>query len=187
MRRKFNINDKIVIGFAGWFDWWDKLDITIDIQAELIKLGFNNTITMLVGDGPPMDSLKHQVEELGIKEYVLFTGAIDKKDVLNHIDVFDIGLFSHSNAFGSPVVLFEMMALGKCIVAPDLMPITDVIENDVNGLIFPVLDKQALINNITSIVNDSKRRKRIGRKAQEIVFKKYTWEKNVENILEHFQ
>jgi glycosyltransferase involved in cell wall biosynthesis len=183
IREKYGLTNKIVFGFAGWFDWWDRLDITIDIQSMLIKKGYLNTATLLVGDGPPMESLKKRVTELMIQEHVFFTGAVEKKDVLDFIDSFDIGLFSHSNAFGSPVVLFEMMALKKCIIAPSLKPFSDVLTHGEHCLLFPILDKNILLSHIESVITDIVKIREYGNRAFYHVMTNHTWEKNTNTIL----
>jgi glycosyltransferase involved in cell wall biosynthesis len=141
IRRKYGISNEIVLGFAGWFDWWDRLDILINIQKEILERGYRNVITIIIGDGPMSQDLKEKVRIYRLENYVFFTGAVPRNEVLDYIDALDIGVFSHSNEFGSPVVLFEMMGLGKAIIAPDLKPMTDVIEDGKTGIIFKKLDK----------------------------------------------
>ena len=184
IREKYNLKNQTVIGFAGWFDWWDRLDILIEIQNALIQKGYDDVSSLIIGDGPIFDDLKAQVAQLGIEEKVIFTGSVERKCVIDYIDALDIGVFSHSNEFGSPVVLFEMMALGKTIIAPSLMPITDVIDHKENGLIFSVLDKKELLNTLIFILQNKGVGKKIGDNAKRKTFKNYTWENNAKLIID---
>jgi len=103
--------------------------------------------------------------------------------VVDYIAAFDIGVLAHSNEFGSPIVLFEMMALGKCVVAPRLDPILDVVEDGVNGVIFNPLDMQDLFNKTKWLLQHPEEMKKIGENAKDITYSEHTWDKNAEKIL----
>ncbi|MBS4056797.1 MAG: glycosyltransferase family 4 protein [Bacteroidales bacterium] len=184
IRQKYGIDNNIVIGFAGWFDWWDRLDLLIDVQKEIVDKGYDNVSALIIGDGPMTSDLKDQVKRLGLGEKIIFTGAVVRQDVIHYIDAMDIGVFSHSNQFGSPVVLFEMMGLGKTIVAPKLKPITDVIEHDKTGIIFSPLDKTSLIESILSLVDNPEKIYLIGNSARKMVLKYHSWEGNAIKIID---
>lgn len=184
IRQKFNLSNKIVLGFAGWFDWWDRLDLLIDIQKELVESGYDNVVTMLIGHGSMVDDLQQQIADHGIAEKVILTGPVNKEEVLDYIDALDIGILPHSNEFGSPMVMFEMMALGKPVIAPDVAPVTDVLNDGENGLIFPKLNKEQLKEKIITLLNNEKLRGEIGRKAKESILSNNTWDKNAERILQ---
>lgn len=183
IREKYNLNGKIVLGFAGWFDWWDRLDLLIEVQKEISAMGYDNVLTMLVGDGPQVKRLKEQARTLGIQEKVIFTGAVERHKITGYIDAIDIGILAHSNEFGSPVVLFEMMALGKPVIAPSLAPITDVIQHNRNGMIFRPLDKTDLIKKTVYVLSNPDIGIAIGKKARKIALTKYTWDNNAKRIL----
>lgn len=183
IRQKFKIEDNIVLGFVGWFDWWDRLDLLVDVQKKLVESGYDNVSTVLIGDGPVVKELKIKINELDISEKVIFTGPVPREKVISYIDAIDICVLPHSNDFGSPIVLFEMMALGKVIVAPSLLPITDVIRHGVNGIIFTPLDLRSLLEEIIKVIDDRKLANGLGVTAQHDVFQHYTWTKNAESII----
>ncbi len=184
VRKRLGIAEKTVVGFAGWFDWWDRLDLLLDVQKELVEMGYSDVVTLLIGHGTMVDDLQAQVLKADITDKVFFTGPVEKNDVLSYIDALDIGVLPHSNEFGSPMVLFEMMALGKCVIAPDVAPVTDVVQDGVNGVIFPCLDKEILKRKIIELLKDRSNQLRIGRQARERVMQNHTWKKNAERILQ---
>ena len=183
IRTQFKLKDNVVIGFAGWFDWWDRLDLLIELQNRLNNNGYENVKTMLIGHGSMADDLKQQISDYGLGKKVIMTGAVNKTEVLDYIDALDIGVLAHSNEFGSPMVLFEMMALGKCVVAPDVVPVTDVVVDGKNGIIFLKLNKEQLYMKIVGLLEDKEYRETIGQKAKELILKNNTWQKNAEQIL----
>lgn len=185
VKEKYDTAGKIILGFVGWFDNWDRLDVLIDLQKELMQNN-HNTILMLVGDGPVVSELKSKIEHENMGEQVILTGPVPKNEVVDYIAAFDIGLLAHSNEFGSPIVLFEMMALGKCVVAPRLDPIMDVVEDGVNGVIFNPLDTEDLFNKTMWLVQRPEEMKKIGENAKNITYSEHTWDKNAASILSGF-
>lgn len=184
IRRKFCLEDRIVLGFAGWFDWWDRLDLLLLAQKKIIDLGYTNVSTIIIGEGLRLSELKEMSKQLGIDDRVIFTGAVNRKEIIDYLDAIDIGVLPHSNDFGSPVVLFEMMALGKIIVAPSLMPIQDVIVHGTNGFMFPPLDSDMMAKTISDIIINYKAMKNIGDRAREITLKEHTWDNNASVIID---
>jgi glycosyltransferase involved in cell wall biosynthesis len=184
IRSKYGITDEIILGFAGWFDWWDRLDILINMQKEILERGYRNVSTIIIGDGVMSKDLKDMVKQYELENHVFFTGAVPRNEVIDYIDALDIGVFSHSNEFGSPVVLFEMMGLGKPIIAPDLKPMTDVIANGKTGLIFKTLKEDSLLESILKLVENPEELNRIGNNAKEYVFENHSWKGNSLKIIE---
>ncbi len=183
IRRKYNLANRTVLGFAGWFDWWDRLDLLVSAIKELVDGGHQNVCAMIVGDGYRIAEVKALAVNLGIKDRVIFTGPIERNEIIDYLDAIDVGVIAHSNEFGSPVVLFEMMALGKIIVAPRLRPITDVIKNRMNGMLFEPLDLSSLTETLENVLLNFEESKEIGRRAREIALSKFTWHNNAKRIL----
>jgi glycosyltransferase involved in cell wall biosynthesis len=186
LRQSFRLENKVVIGFVGWFDWWDRLDLLLDLHKRILDTGRSNVVTMLIGDGPAMRKLKEKRRNLGIEDSVILTGPVGRAEVIDYIDILDIGILAHSNEFGSPVVLFEMMARAKPVVSPSLMPLEDVINHNQNGLLFSPLDTDALLNNTLKLVDSPALRTRIGNAARQTVRDHHTWVRNAEKALAMF-
>jgi glycosyltransferase involved in cell wall biosynthesis len=184
IRQRLGISQRIVIGFAGWFDWWDRLDLLLNAQKQIRKSGYANVTTLLIGDGSMTKELKERAKNLQIEDSVIFVGPVMRKDVIDYIDAFDIGILPHSNEFGSPVVLFEMMALGKPVVVPSLPPMNDVITHNLNGLIFEPLNEQDMVKKIITVIEQPNLCKKLGNNARNLTKRKHTWVGNAKMVLE---
>ena len=91
------------------------------------------------------------------------------------ISSIDIFIIPHSNLFGSPIVLFEFMAMSKPVVAPALPPIEDVIVDDINGLLLTPEDKSGLVNKMNLLIAEPKQRDRLGKEAYKMIHANHTW------------
>jgi glycosyltransferase involved in cell wall biosynthesis len=96
----------------------------------------------------------------------------------------DICVLPDSNAFGSPIALFEFMAMGKPCVVPDLGPMRDVIDDRVTGILFPHADYTALKEALLRFVEDPALRIQVGTRARDIVFQRHTWAANARFLVQ---
>jgi glycosyltransferase involved in cell wall biosynthesis len=177
LRASLGIGGSIVVGHVGLFYRWDRLDVLIEVVAA-IREQHPNIKVLFVGDGPEMDNLKKIVCRLEMEREVVFSGPVPRDDVPGYIDVMDICVLPDSNAFGSPIALFEFMAMGKPCVAPDLGPMLDVIDDNTTGLLFPHGDYKALEKALLRLVEDSALRNQVGARARQTVYERHTWDAN---------
>jgi glycosyltransferase involved in cell wall biosynthesis len=175
VRAARGLSECIVVGFVGWFDRWDRLDLLLDVAARL-RAEHPDLRLLLVGDGPVLAELRERVASGGLSDLVILTGPVPPADVPSYIDAMDICVLPDSNVFGSPIVLFEFMALGKAVVGPDLAPIRDVLEDGCNGLVVPRGDVPALTAAVKRLAGDAALRRQLGTAARNQVDARHTWD-----------
>jgi glycosyltransferase involved in cell wall biosynthesis len=183
LRSSLGLEGSIVIGHVGLFYRWDRLDVLIEV-ARSIRDRHPETKVLLVGDGPELENLKQTAFRLGMEREVILPGPVPRDDVPNYIEAMDICVLPDSNAFGSPIALFEFMAMGKPCVVPDLGPMRDVIEDNATGMMFPHGDYAALERALLRLIEDSGLRLRIGARAKDAVFSRHTWAANARFVVE---
>ena len=179
---KYKLENKTVIGFAGWFDNWDRLDLLINIYRS-IKAKRNDLALVLVGDGEVLNHVREEVEKHKLEDVIL-TGAVTRDTVHQYLSLLDIAVITHSNEFGSPVVMFEFMGLKIPIIAPKLLPITDVLKNDETAMLFDVLDMDQLEKQVVYLLENKKQCEKLSENAYELLMSQHTWLQNAEHIIE---
>jgi glycosyltransferase involved in cell wall biosynthesis len=177
LRQECGLADATVVGFVGWFDFWDRLDLLIDVVQKLLDL-YPALRLLLVGDGPVTPTLQAKIRQHHLESTVILTGPVPRTQVPDYIDAMDICVLPDSNSFGSPIVLFEFMAGGKAVIAPDLSPIRDVVEDHVTGLIVQPGDPESLQQALTRLLDDTFLRLRLGQQARQHVMAYHTWNAN---------
>ena len=183
IRSRLGLERSLVIGHVGLFYRWDRLDMLIDV-AQRIRVLHPEVKVLLVGDGPEMENLKQTARTLGMESAVTFSGPVPRDDVPAYIDAMDICVLPDSNAFGSPIALFEFMAMGKPCVVPDLGPMRDVIEHNVTGFMFPHAEYDALEKALLRLAEDPALRIQLGDRAKCIVFERHTWAANARFVIQ---
>src|SRR5205085_12093318 len=88
------------------------------------KRGRQDVSLVLMGDGDHVSVLHRMTHELGLDEYVNFTGWADRKDIIRYFTVADVGLVPDPqnglNEYCTMMKTMEYMAMGKPVVAFDL-------------------------------------------------------------------
>jgi glycosyltransferase involved in cell wall biosynthesis len=117
----------------------------------------------LVGEGPLLGDLQAQATALGLGDRFVFAGF--RRDIARTLSAFDIVAFP-SLWEGTPLTVFETLAMGKPVVATDADGLMDVLSDGRDALIVPKRDAEALALAIVRMIDDGAMRARLGREAQ---------------------
>lgn len=182
VRGKLGLQDAIIVGFVGWFVPWHRLDLLLEQFARL-AVDEPRVHLLLVGDGILGEALAQQAARLKIRDRVVFTGAVPHAQVPDYIAAMDICVVPHSNAYRSPIKLFEFMARGCAVLAPRTEPVESVIADGENGLLFDPEQADQLGAQLKRLAFDAPLRKRLGARAREDIRNRHTWRRNAETVL----
>jgi len=97
---------------------------------------------VLAGDGPMRAQVQACIDAMGVGSCVRITGFLDAQRVKDEI-VAARALVVPSLAEGLPVVIMEAMAHGRCVVAPYLAGIPELILPGETGWLYPAGDVDA--------------------------------------------
>ncbi len=186
VRRRWSLNGRLVLGFAGFVRDWHGLDRVI---ASIAQDGPEHPrMLLVVGDGPARAPLEAQAAALGIASRVVFTGIVPRDQIPAHVATFDIALQPGVVAYASPLKLFEYLALGRAIVAPDQPNIREVLDDGVNAVLFDPLDPDGLTRAIERLTHDVALRERVVAGARRTIADRgLTWDRNAERVVELFR
>lgn len=135
---------EIVIGFTGFIHPWHGMDKAIQAIAQHKQLSLK---LICVGDGKILPELKLLASELGIANKIEFTGLITRDKVLDYVQQFDIALQPDVTDYASPLKMFEYMAVGSIIIAPDCPNIREILSTQ-TALLFTKGDQPAFIQQL---------------------------------------
>ena len=131
--------------------------------ARLVINDRPGTRFYMVGEGPLLESLQQQARAVGLGDRFVFAGFA--KDVTRVVSAFDISVFP-SLWEGTPLTVFEALAMGKPIVATDADGLVDVLTHDRDAIIVPKRDAPALAGAISRMIDDAALRERLGAGAR---------------------
>jgi glycosyltransferase involved in cell wall biosynthesis len=139
---------------------------------------------VVVGDGPAVPALRQQAAELGVADRVRIAGLVAHDAIPELVAGFDIALQPRVVVYASPLKLFEYMAAGKAIVAPDQPNIREVLVDGVTALLFDPATPDSMWTAIRRLAADPPLRGRLGAGAStEVARRSYTWRANAERVV----
>ncbi len=180
IRERYQLQDKLVLGFTGFVRDWHRVDRVIQFLAIHPQ---RDVHLMVVGDGPVRDSLETLAEVLGISNRVVFTGVVQREEIPDYIAAFDVALQPAVVDYASPLKLFEYMALGKPVLAPDSANICEVLTNGQDAILFDPNSQDSFEKCLSELVEDRALRSRLGRAARHSLERQdFTWVGNAQRI-----
>jgi glycosyltransferase involved in cell wall biosynthesis len=139
----------------------------------------------LVGSGPDLQSLKHEVECRGLADYVRFEGNVNQdriRGIYAEADAFVLA----SSAEGVPIVLMEAMAMAIPCVATHVCGIPELIRNEVDGLLVAPSDERGLAEAIGRLIDDPELGQRLGCAGRQRIVERYDLSWNVIRLANMF-
>lgn len=135
--------------------------------AKLMATKHNYDINLTIyGEGPERVNLEKLIQHLDLQKNIYLAGTI--KNIISAIQQADLFVFP-SLYEGFPNALCEAMAIGLPVVASNCSGNVDIIQDGINGRLFPVADVESLTNIMQSLINDFKERERLSLNARKVV------------------
>ena len=118
----------------------------------------------LAGEGPLLASLQAQAAALGLGDRFVFAGF--RRDAAATLSAFDLSVFP-SLWEGTPLTVFEALAMGKAIVATDADGLLDVLTDNHDAAIVPKRNAAALADRIVWAIDHPDERTRLAAAARQ--------------------
>lgn len=151
-----------IVGTVGRLEKVKGLTFLLKSARGILDLK-KDILLYIVGAGPLEKELKDEAKLLGISDKVRFLGfRPDGKSIIACMDIFVLSSLHE----GIPYVLLEAMSLSKPVVCTEVGGIKEVIENQVDGLLVPPENPQALSHGILELLGDPGYAAELGRNAR---------------------
>lgn len=172
--------DEIIIGSVGRMSSDEHKRFSDLIKAVAVLVNKNLPIKLiLVGDGPERSNYEKLVEELGIKNNVIFAGY--QNEVGKFYSVFDIFcLTSAFEAFG--LVVAEAMLHHLPVVATSVGGIQYIVDDGTSGFLVEKFNVDAIANALEILCLDKEKRIAFGENGYQKAIENFTEEKYVEKV-----
>ena len=159
------------------------LDTLLQACHLLLNRGMHFTC-VIAGDGPCKDNLKALCAKLGLEHTVFFMGWQSQEETRSRImDASVLVLPSrrlrNGDRDGIANILIEAMALGTTVVTTTASAASEVITDNVNGLLVPPDDPTALANTLGQALASKELRLRLAKAARLTVDESFDGSKNI--------
>ena len=179
---RLDLVDKRVIGFIGSFYSYEGLSLLLDAIPRVVETR-KDIAVLLVGGGPEEERLKTKCSELGISEYVHFTGRMPHDEIQDYYNLVDIFVYPRQSMrltnLVTPLKPLEAMAQGRVVVASDVGGHKELIRDKETGILFKAGDKEALALSIVDLLKHPERWPELRQAGRDFVEKERTWSASV--------
>jgi glycosyltransferase involved in cell wall biosynthesis len=122
-----------------------------------------SAMLVIAGDGPSAHEVRACAESRGLRDRVMFTGAVtDVGAVLSALDVYA----SSSVTEALPLSIMEAMGAGLPIVATEVGGVRELLDAGGAGVMVPPSDENALGEALIELSNDPERARVLGKAAR---------------------
>jgi glycosyltransferase involved in cell wall biosynthesis len=145
-----------------------------------ISPGFPDARLLLLGDGPLLAQLEEMASTLGISKSARFIGRVDNvAEYLRAADIFVLPSLQE----GLSNALLEAMASGTAVLATRIGGVTDVVEDNVDGILVRPGDVVSMAEGLRLLLEDEPVRGRCSSSAAEKMHRLYSLESRVEKYI----
>ena len=181
LREKYKYpKGQFIVGYIGTLDFHKKVDLLLH---SLQKVGDKGIILVIIGNGPAMSSLKAMSKSLNIDDKVIFKGWIDHELMNEHLNCFDLAIHHHANEYMSPLKIFEYLATGLPVIAPNIPAVKEILQDEVE-VILTQPTVESITKNILSMYYDERKRRLIASNGSNKIRENFTWINYTKNIVE---
>ncbi len=157
LRSKLGLSGKSVLGFIGSFYDYEGLDDLIAAMPSLQRLSPDAHL-LLVGGGPMEQALKEQVEASPAASAITFTGRVPHEDVERYYGLMDVMVYPRKSMrlteLVTPLKPLEAMAQGRMVAASDIGGHRELIEDGVNGTLFPAGSPEKIAQKLDNLLKN---------------------------------
>jgi glycosyltransferase involved in cell wall biosynthesis len=172
--------DGPTILFVGRFVPAKNLTLLVEAFADVVE-HFPSAELMLIGDGPLRNRIEKRIRELGIQNRVRMPGYVDNADLPQYYRSADVFVLS-SRRENHPITLLEAMSCGTPVVTPDIGAISDIVDNETNGLLYLPDSLDDLRESLKQLLSDSSFRSQLGTAGRKKMQKEYDWRRQSKRL-----
>lgn len=177
-RQKWGLEGHVVCGYLGAFVPWHAIDQFVYRIADQLTRAPHLKL-LLVGDGAKFDEVRDFVQSKGLADQVVMVGRVPHDQVPGLLAAMDMAILPSAGDYTSPVKLFEFMACGVPPIAPDFLPIQEVLKPGETGWLFKAGDLDEAVTQVVSRSQDEAALQRVGQAARSYISEHRQWRHNI--------
>ncbi len=184
LKQWLGVNDKRLVLFVGRLIPRKGLPYLVEAAKAVVR-ECEDTVFIIVGDGPLKNSLISQTKSANLSENFLFAGDAREEQLPAFYNCADIFVLP-SIQEGQGISLLEAQASGKPVVAFNTGGIREALQEKETGLLTEV-NSQSLADALLRLLSNSALREKMGQKGREFVSGSLSWDVCAHKMVEVYR
>lgn len=187
VRNRYGLQTEKVLGFSGHFMWWHGVPTLLKAMKKILRQ-HRKAHLLLIGDSEYTEEYADLARALDIVDKVTFTGKIPYSEVPKYLAACDILVSPHVPVVegvpfhGSPLKIFEYMAMGKPIVASKIGQIGEVLTHRQTALLVTPGNSDAIAAAVIELIENKTLANQLGHNGRQESLN-HTWDVNARRVL----
>lgn len=176
-RSNLGIDDSVfLVGFIGSIFKWHGVHLLIDAIAMLRNENID-VAALIVGDGSIKNELVLRSVDKKVENHVFWTGSVPHDEIHGLGRLCDCLIMPKSDEYRSPVKLFEYALCDRPVIAPNQLPVLEVMEDQIHGLIVSA-DENEISKAIVHLLKNKLVAEELAGNWRKKVMNYHTWRQN---------
>ncbi|MBN1357434.1 glycosyltransferase family 4 protein, partial [Candidatus Bathyarchaeota archaeon] len=184
IKQQIGLDNKLCVLFVGRLIPRKGLPFLIEAAKHIVQ-EYNQTMFVVVGDGPLKNTLVAYLEKMNLSRNFVFLGDAHESalpTLYNCADVFALPSIQE----GQGIALLEAQATAKPVVAFDVGGVREAVLNKETGLLVKPSSRE-LAEAIMNLLADCSSREKMGGKGREFVSTNFSWDICAERMLQVYR
>ena len=165
---RINVREEYVVGFIGFLEWWQGMDILVYATAKIKNLLDRPIKLLIVGDGPERRKIEKLCWELGVNCHI--TGFVKHEEAFKYMRKLDVlvlpSVKTSTTSSNIPIKVIEAWALGIPVISTKHEIYKWLGLKDMEDLLFSEPKPSDVSRKILMALKDEKLRRKLSEKGQ---------------------
>jgi glycosyltransferase involved in cell wall biosynthesis len=180
LKRQIGLDSKLCVLFVGRLIPRKGLSFLVEAAKHIIE-EYEQTLFVVVGDGPLKSGLRARLEKMNLSRNFNFLGDVNESvlpALYNCADVFVLPSIQE----GQGIALLEAQATGKPVVAFDVGGVREAVRDKETGFLMKP-DSSQLAEAVMKLLSNYSVREKMGSKGREFVSDNFSWDVCAQKML----
>lgn len=150
--------------------------------AGKLRADFPDARFLLVGEGPRRNYIEAAIVDFKLTDRVVLAGHCD--DVRPFLAASNVIVLSSDSGEGVPQSITQALAMARPVVATNVGSVNELIQNEVTGLLVPILDVDALAAGIARFLRQPDFAAACGQRGRQHIVENFSRERMIDRTLE---
>jgi len=186
IREKYGLDKKKIILSVSILRAQKGVQNIIRAMPEILRKE-REAMLLVVGDGWYRPNLEKIVENLLLKEKVIFAGMVPFDQLPGYFRGCDIFVNSTIRQNGYDLTILEAMACQRPVVVSDIGSVPTLIQDKQNGILVKPGDVNMLAGEVVDLLKNKEKADKISKNGRETVIKAFSLDKMVEDTIKVYK